>query len=102
MPTRQPKRAEVEVFEQAVNAWIVRTPGRKYPAVVVQGDSLNQLFGLAQAVLEGVRADPSRREELLEDATALRDQLWSLLRAYEETLSEYGLPLPYNRVRWPE
>jgi hypothetical protein len=96
-----PERAEVEVFSHAVNAWIVRTPGRQYPAALVQGDSLSHLFALAQSVLERARACGCGDEELAGEAEELRDLLWGRVQQYEAALQAHGLTLPYQRTVWP-
>ena len=96
-----PDRAEVEVFSQATNAWVIRTPGRQYPAVVVQGDSLSQLFALAQSVLERARTCGRADAELAAEAEELRDLLWGRVQQYEATLAAHGMTLPYARTTWP-
>ena len=95
------KRVEVEAFSQDVNSWVVRTPGRQYPAVVVQGDSLSVLFSLAQSVLERAQTCACNDEKLVGEAEELRDQLWGRLQQYEAVLREHGFELPYNRTHWP-
>ena len=89
---------EVEVYSRQINAWIVRTPGRQFPALVVQGDSFHQLFVYAQSVYERTRNSADR--ELRDDAERLRDILWNRLRHYEDTLHAAGFTLPYTRTAW--
>ena len=48
----QPDTERVDVYSRDVNAWIVRTPGRRFPALVLQGDSFHQLFALAHDICE--------------------------------------------------
>lgn len=96
-----PEVVEVEVFSSPVNGWIVRTPGREFPGVVVQGDSLSVLFDLAQSILDRCRTDVGTHGEVLDDAEALRDALWARLAAYEAVLKEHGLSVPYVRTRAP-
>src|SRR3954471_519641 len=96
------ERVEVEAYSQGVNGWIVRTPGRQFPAVVIQGDSLSILFSLAQSVLERARQCSCADDELTEEAEELRDHLWGRLHHYEEVLREHELALPYNRTMWPK
>lgn len=95
------KRIEVEAYDQAVNAWVIRPPGRRFPAVVIQGDSLHQLYALAQGVLDRARAQERRDPELIDEAEMLRDLLWQRMRQYEEVLHRHGFDLPYNRIAWP-
>jgi hypothetical protein len=99
-PAWSMERAEVEVFSQQTNAWVIRTPGRQYPAMVVQGDSFSSYFTLAQSILD--RARTGGDEELTGLAEELRDLVWGRLQHYEAVLHQHGLDLPYNRVAWPE
>jgi len=92
---------QVEAYSQETNAWVIRTPGRQYPALVIQGDSFSILFSTAQSILERGRACKCKDNELLEEAEELRDLLWNQLRHYEETLQATGFQLPYNRTAAP-
>jgi len=93
-----PETEEVEVYSRDVNAWIVRTPGRKFPALVVQGDSFHQLFALAHEICQ--RSEGVQDEELQRTAEELRDILWGRLLDYEEALGRHGFSLPYSRIDW--
>jgi len=91
-------RVEVETYSQDVNNSVVRTPGRKFPALVIQGDSFSTLFIMARSVFDRAKACQSEDSELLDEAEELCDQLWSRLHHYEETLHANGFALPYNRI----
>ena len=93
---------EIEVLSQETNAWVVQTPGRQFPAAVVQGDSLSILFNRAQSVLERARTCECPDDELVQEAEELRDLLWARVQHYEATLRAHGITLPYDRTRWPE
>jgi hypothetical protein len=92
-------REEVEVLSRKTNAWVIRTPGRQYPALVIQGDSFSALFALAQAIADRARANGD--DALVMDAVELRDLVWGRLQQYEEVLQQHGIALPYNRQEWP-
>ena len=96
------ERVEVEVFSQDVNAWVIRTPGRHFPAAVIQGDTLSSLYALAESVLARARSCGCADEELAGEAEELRDRLWGRIRHYEETLRASGFTLPYERTLWPK
>ena len=96
------KPVELESYSQDTNAWVVRTPGRKFPALVIQGDSFSTFFVTAQSIVDRVRASNCEDAELLGEAEELRDLLWAHLRHYEETLRNNGFDLPYSRVAWPQ
>lgn len=90
------EKHELEVYSTASNAVVVRAPGRRFPGVIVQGDTLHAFHLMAASVAEQVAGDPN--EELSGEAAALRDGLAGLLTHYEAVLGAHGLELPYNRA----
>jgi hypothetical protein len=89
------RHVEFEVYSEGVNCPVVRVPGRHFPGVVLQGDSLSILLGIAEEVCD--LAVGSTNVDLTEAAAELRDKLAMYLRIYEETLTECGIPLPYSK-----
>lgn len=84
----------MEVFGESPNAWVVRIPGRRFPGVVVQGDSLANLRGL---VLELRQLMANGNYGEAKDVTVEMDEMVSgLLAAYEEAVKNNGLELPYS------
>jgi|WetSurMetagenome_2_1015567.scaffolds.fasta_scaffold132311_3 hypothetical protein len=89
------RRVEVEVFSEATNCPVVRMPGRKFPGVVLQGDSLSILLREADDLCQlSAKGDTA---ELAEAARYLRNLLSDYLKTYEETMRAHGLELPYTR-----
>jgi len=88
------KRVEVEVFSDDTNQWIVRSPGRQLPALVVQGDSFSILRGLARDVAK--LAAVHENAELSDAADELLGKLESRLAHYEAVLHAHGIRLPYG------
>jgi hypothetical protein len=86
-------RVELEVFSAATNSAVVRMPGRKFPGVVIQGDTLSSLLGDAVQILRDLRAGRSP----VDDAKYLAEALKQLLDHYEQTLVAHEMPLPYFR-----
>jgi hypothetical protein len=86
------ERLELEVYSQASNAAIVRMPGRKFPGMVIQGDSLKIMLGLAEDIWAATQADDS---ELSASAEMLKDQLRGLIMHYEAVMAEHAIRLPY-------
>ena len=76
------------LLTEATNYAVVQLPGRKFPGVVVQGDSLNNLVSLLEAAL----ADESERLDLIEETL---DILRGARNRYEATCSAAGIALPY-------
>ena len=81
----------VEIFSDQTNAAIMRHPGRKFPGVLIQGDTLYILCRQAdQACSEVGRGAPGYDE--LDD---LRNALWSYLNHYKSTLQQHEMKLPF-------
>jgi len=86
-------KMEVECFSTEVNAVVVRTPGRQFPGVVIQGDSLHII---AKQVDEIARlSDGSHNPELQDAVSELRENLGRYVGAYEDALREHDMSLPY-------
>lgn len=88
----------VELLSLATNACVVRTPGRNYPGVVVQGDSLAVLCDLANRVALALR-EQGLSEDAQQDAQDVLDALVARLLHYQNVLAERGIPLPYGGPR---
>jgi hypothetical protein len=91
------KKIEIEVYTQASNLAIVRMPGRKFPGVVVQGDSLSILYELAISILK--RVEITSDTELIDEAKELTQLLAGRLQFYEAILQKHGIELPYNSAK---
>ena len=87
------RKTEVEVFGSVPNAPIMRVSGRKYPGVLIQGDSLHNLLSLVQAI-EGC-IDAGDKVSAGETLNEVKELLQGYLAVYEKTLSEAGMSLPY-------
>ncbi|MCY1017442.1 DUF6959 family protein [Pyxidicoccus sp. MSG2] len=89
------ERKEVEVFSTASNTAVVRVPGRRFPGVVIQGDSLKLLLDDVRTARELAGAAADSREGLADVIAELEEKLAGYLSVYEETLRAHGLELPY-------
>jgi hypothetical protein len=86
-------KIEVESFSNTTNAVVVRLPGRKFPGIVLQGDSLKILLDSAIEVARLSRgSNVSGLEESAEEVARL---LNGYSQAYEEALKKHHQPLPY-------
>jgi hypothetical protein len=91
------RRENVEILSDQTNAAVMRHPGRAFPGVLVQGDSLHVLCQQADlACTEVGRGKPGFNE--LND---LRNTLWSYLNHYKATLLEHGVALPFSEQQAP-
>ena len=89
----------VELLSKEPNFAIVRTPGRKFPGIVVQGDSLCILCRAAKNVVDALtaakRAGTPGLDDALDGAEEVHAGLRARLDAYEACLRERGIALPY-------
>jgi hypothetical protein len=83
----------VEIYSDQTNAAVLRHPGRKFPGVLLQGDSLYALCMQADAACIEERDSLSSVNDELND---LRNRLWGLLNHYKSVLDEHGIPLPFS------
>ena len=82
----------VEILSDRTNAAVMRHPGRRFPGVLVQGDTLHALCQQADMVCREIdRTSPS-----YDQANDLRGTLWGLLTHYKTLLADHGLPLPFS------
>jgi len=81
---------KVEVYSQESNAGVVRLPGRRFPGMVVQGDSLAVLCDLVKGALGASEADRTAA------LTELESRLTAYQRAYERVLKAHDIELPYS------
>ena len=92
----------VELFSNASNMVIVRTPGRRFPGIVIQGDSLHNLYGYARSVVDALRSAPrggaANLTDAPDDAEALLEGLQERIDHYEACLEAHGVELPYPKA----
>ena len=80
-----PELKSIEVFSEASNMAIVRMPGRKFPGMVIQGDSFSILVSRAEQIRLKATSGP-----LQDDADELLRLLSERLAHYEHVLTENG------------
>jgi hypothetical protein len=88
----------LEVYSTRTNCAVVRPPGRRFPGVVIQGDSLSILCGEVNQIAIALRAsnvDDEARAVMQE----VLDRLVTWLLHYQEVLQQHGLQLPYGEPR---
>jgi hypothetical protein len=72
----------MEIFSDLGNCAIMRHPGRKFPGVLLQGDTLYSLCVAADLSCKSM--GPS--SPAFEEANELRNRLWSMLNHYKVVL----------------
>jgi hypothetical protein len=84
----------VEIYSDRSNAAIMRHPGRRFPGVLVQGDTLFLLSDRADWLCKNLREQID--SESYRELNDLRNALWGFLTHYKETLAEHGVGLPFS------
>ncbi|USQ86148.1 hypothetical protein NFX46_22055 [Streptomyces phaeoluteigriseus] len=87
------ERIEVELFTDGGNDAVVRMPGRQFPGVLVQGDSLHILRSDAAEVARA--CERGDLDEARDSAGLLLANLDAWLARYEAALGEHEIPRPY-------
>jgi hypothetical protein len=84
----------VEIYSDETNNAVLRHPGRKFPGVLIQGDTLYAMCKLADRICDNAQGvlDPESYAELAKFRNGLRQRLTS----YKVVLGEHGVPLPFN------
>ncbi len=86
------RKDEVEIFSDATNASVIRHPDRRFPGVLIQGDTLYSMCQRADFIAQEIgRVTPG-----FDDLNELRNQLWSLLTHYKAVLVEHGVKIPFS------
>ena len=81
----------IEIYSDAINAAIMRHPGRKFPGMLIQGDTLHSWSSMAAAALAGAEPDSDHWYDLKELADVLQERV----NFYAQTMQEHGLKLPF-------
>ncbi len=90
------KQKEVEKLSDATNQAVMRHPGRNYPGVLIQGDSL---YSYCQALDEACSELKNKNiEEAYDEINELRNALWNKLNHYKVVLGEHNIELPFSEV----
>jgi hypothetical protein len=84
----------VEIYSDATNATVMRHPARKFPGVLIQGDTFHLLCVSADSACAAARGVMS--DDDLESLNEVRNHLWSLLTHYKSVLDEHKIGLPFS------
>lgn len=86
---------QLMLLSQPTNFAVVQLPGRSFPGVVIQGDSL---FSIVKSVSRLQQLLGSNElDELEVEIEDIRECLSSALAHYESVCKREGISLPYSR-----
>ena len=83
-----------QILSHIPNSAIVQLPDRRFPGIVMQGDTLSNLFDSAKFLLAEFKR--LRDEEGYYGTLMFAEQMQAQLVHYEETLQAQGIQLPYT------
>ncbi|MFJ9915111.1 DUF6959 family protein [Actinacidiphila glaucinigra] len=87
------QREEVELLTDGGNDAVVRLPGRNFPGVLIQGDTLSTLQAdVAELVKLCAAGD---LEEARQVASLLHADLGTKIERYTEALEAHGISRPF-------
>ncbi|MER5951300.1 hypothetical protein ABT127_35225 [Streptomyces sp. NPDC001904] len=87
------ERVEAELFTDAGNDAVVRLPGRRFPGVLVQGDTLQILSADIAELVELCAAGDLK--EARQAASLLQEELRAKLQRYTDALDAHGEQRPF-------
>lgn len=87
---------EVKLYDHVSNSGIVHMPGRRFPAVAIQGDSLSYMLTTALELME--KGKQLQDEDIYYGSMELAERLRDHLAHYEEILDKEGFEKPYTII----
>jgi predicted RNase H-like HicB family nuclease len=81
------------ILASVPNSGIVQMPGRTFPGIVLQGDSLSKMFDDLVGALQQARE--RQDEDTFYALLNCAERIQELLSAYEEALEQRQLERPY-------
>jgi len=90
------KKESVEIYSDATNQAVIKHPGRNYPGVLIQGDTL---YFLCQSLDEACKSIKEKDyENAYDEINELRNALWEKLNHYKVVLGEHDIELPFSEI----
>lgn len=84
---------DIELLQETASCALVRRSSRRFPGLLIQGDTLRSLKGVADELLEELSSgDP---ENAKYSARELQEGLGDFIAHYESMMSAAGWELPY-------
>ena len=87
--------SNVEIYSDHTNQAVMRHPDRRFPGVLIQGDSLYALCLQADDACAAAKGQLS--QDAYQDINELRNALWGYLNHYKSVLGEHQISLPFGQ-----
>jgi hypothetical protein len=85
---------EVNLLSRPINFAVVQLTGRKFPGVVVQGDTLHSLLKRVDELTRLLKS--GKTSEVSDGLEDIRDQLMEAMKHYESVCADRGISLPFS------
>lgn len=85
---------QADLLSPPINFAVVQLPERKYPGVVVQGDTLHSLHQQAEQMAQLLST--GELDELADEIEALKELLSQALSHFEQVCANRNIDLPYQ------
>ena len=85
---------EIKLYDHVSNSGIVHMPGRRFPAIAIQGDSLSNMLSTAIELMK--KGKEYEDEDLYYASLELAERLQGHLVHYEDILEKEGFRKPYS------
>ncbi len=85
----------VKVLDESPNFVVLQTQRRRFPGIVIQGDSLKNL--VKQASEAKLALERGNTDESAAAIAELQVELFSRIQHYEEVLTRLAMELPYQQ-----
>jgi hypothetical protein len=83
---------QVEIYSDETNTSVMRHPGRHFPGVLIQGDTLYAMCTSADTACDLI----GRGRAGFAEANKIRNSLWALLNRYKAVLDAHHVALPFS------
>ena len=92
-----PQLLEMEVYSETSNMPVLRFPGRRFPGVLIQGDSLAGLLADVASISHLIETNEAfaGQDEVVALMSELQSTLGAFVEHYATTLNNAELPLPF-------
>lgn len=85
---------KIRMYDHVSNSGIVHMPGRRFPAVAIQGDTLSSMLTIALELMG--KGKEYKDEDIYYASMELAERFRDHLAHYEEVLQKEGFEKPYS------
>ncbi len=85
------RKEAVEIYSDTTNAAILRHPERRFPGVLIQGDTLYSFYVSAKESLKNF----DKESDAYYDQLEICERLEGLVEHYKEVLKDHRIELPF-------